>query len=189
MNPSIYPSRIDVRRLLIIVGVVLLIATGLLLALARFGPVVGEVRVAPPVNPVEAQQQLPFTIPQPQWLPEGLMLKGANVDPPNWVRIFYQFSDEREGGLSLETQHGIREGGYFFPENAKQSVMVKGQPAVCVQGTWNENGDWLAAADAGALEWLADGFFYHIGHAGLSLRCEDLIRIAESLRGPAPRKQ
>jgi hypothetical protein len=83
--------------------------------------------------------------------------------------------------MGIEINEGSIEGKYLYPDDAKQSVTIGSQTAVCVQGSWNERQEWLELADAGALEWSANGFSYHIGHSGLSLSCDDLIRIAQSL--------
>jgi hypothetical protein len=145
------------------------------------GPMIDE-RVLSPVSLAEAQRQVPFAIPQPTWLPEGLILKGAHVSPPNWVNIFYGRTEGGDAGFGIEITYGPREGVYLYPDAAKQPVMVNGQSAVCVQGAWNEQQEWNATADVAALEWSADGFTYRMGHSGLSLTCNDLIKIAESLR-------
>ena len=136
----------------------------------------------PVVGIDEAQRQVEFKIPQPSWLPAGLTLQGAHVDPPNWAQIFYGLADASTGGLGIEISKGSREGYYLYPDDAKQSVTIGGQTGVCVQGSWNEQGEWMASADVGTLEWSASDFSYHIGHSGLGLSCDDLIRIAQSLK-------
>jgi hypothetical protein len=147
------------------------------------GPMM-EVRALYPVSLAEAQRQVPFAIPRPTWLPEGLILKGAHVSPPNWAQTFYGRAEGGDGGFGIETTYGLHEGGYFYPDAAKQQVIVNGQSAICVQGAFNDlqGREWNDAADTGALEWSANGFTYHIGHSGLGLTCNDLIKIAESLR-------
>ncbi|MCH8341575.1 MAG: hypothetical protein IIA51_08485 [Chloroflexi bacterium] len=135
----------------------------------------------PVVGIDEAQRQVEFKIPQPSWLPAGLTLQGAHVDPPNWAHIFYGFADASAGGLGIEINEGSNEGNYLYPDEAKQSITIGGQACVCVQGSWNERQEWVASADAGALEWSANGFWYRIGHSHLGLSCENLVRIAQSL--------
>jgi hypothetical protein len=141
-----------------------------------------NVNVIPVVNPTEAQRQLPFHIPQPTWLPEGLILKGAHVDPPNWANVFYGRAEGGEAGFGFEIHFGPREGGYVYADSAKRKVLVSDQPATCVRGAWNERGEWNDSADATTLEWSANGFDYHMSQSELDLTCDDLIRIAESLR-------
>ena len=135
----------------------------------------------PVVGIDEAQRQVEFEIPQPRWLPAGLTLQGAHVAPPNWAQIFYGLADASAGGMGIEINEGSKEGYYLYPDDAKQSVTIGGQTGVCVQGSWNERQEWMALSDAGALEWSANGFSYHIGHFGLGLSCENLVRIAQSL--------
>ncbi len=149
------------------------------------GPMLDE-RVLPAVSLAEAQRQVPFAIPLPTWLPEGIVLLGAHVSPPDWAQTFYGRAEGRDdefddGGFGIETTYGPYEGGYTYPDASKQPVMVNGQPAICIQGAWNEWQEWNGAADTGALEWSANGFTYHIGHSNLGLTCSDLIKIAESL--------
>ncbi len=136
----------------------------------------------PVVGIDEAQRQVEFEIPQPRWLPAGLTLQGAHVAPPNWAQIFYGLADASAGGMGIEINEGSKEGNYLYPDDAKQSVTIGGQTGVCVQGSWNERQEWMALSDAGALEWSANGFSYHIGHFGLGLSCENLVRIAQSLK-------
>ncbi len=135
----------------------------------------------PVVGIDEAQRQVEFQIPQPSWLPAGLTLQGAHVAPPNWAQIFYSLADASAGGLGIEINEGSNEGSYLYPDDAKQSVTIGSQTGVCVQGSWNEHGEWMASADVGTLEWSATGFSYRIGHSGLGLSCENLTRIAQSL--------
>ncbi len=171
-------------HLTIIIGsIAILGAIGLLLFL-RLAGLVQPTAVAielPVVGIEEAQRQVEFEIPQPSWLPAGLTLQGAHVDPPNFAHIFYGFADGSAGGLEIEINEGSIEGKYLYPDEAKQSITIDGQTGVCVRGSWNERQEWLALADAGALEWSANGFWYRIGHSHLGLSCENLVRIAQSL--------
>jgi hypothetical protein len=136
----------------------------------------------PVVGIGEAQRQVEFKIPQPSWVPAGLTLQGAHVAPPNWAQIFYGLADASAGGMGIEINEGSKEGYYLYPDDAKQSVTIGGQTGVCVQGSWNDRQEWMASVDAGALEWSANGFSYHIGHFGLGLSCENLVRIAQLLK-------
>lgn len=182
MTPTFHLPRIEIRRLLLLCAGILPLPFIILALLALLGPAVPEVRMLPVISLSEAQQQVSFTILQPTWLPEGLSLKGTHVSPPRWVQTFYERAQSEAGGLDIETTLGSREGMYVYPDSSKQAVAVNGQAAICVEGTWNEAEKWIASADAGALEWSTNGFFYHISHSDLGLSCADLIRIAESLR-------
>ncbi len=132
---------------------------------------------------------------KPRWLPEGLRTKDTDLtglpqsireiySPPIWRDpLWHEYLiGWGEGEVSIETTQGVRENPIFYPDAAKRQVTVRGQPAQCVQGTWDVQHQWRADADAGTLEWTADGFSYRISHTGLGLHCEDLQRIAESLR-------
>jgi hypothetical protein len=170
------------RFVLITSLLAVLLIVGFLTATAFLGPAVSNVRVLPAVSLEEAQKQVSFAIPQPKWLPDDLVLKGAHVNPPNWAQYFYGRTDGAEGGLGIEVTQGASQSQYVFPETAKQPAKVNGQSAFCVQGSWNEKQEWISTADAGHLEWSANGFLYTIGHSGLGLTCNDLIKIAESLQ-------
>ena len=182
MNASIHLPRINMRFVLITSLIIALLLVGLLVALALLGPTISNVTVLPAVSLEEAQKQVSFVMPQPQWLPDGLVLTGAHVSPPNWAQQFYSRADGGTSGLGIEVTQGASQSQYVFPDDAKQPVQVNGQSAFCVQGSWNERRDWISTADAGHLEWSANGFLYTIGHSGLGLVCNDLIKIAESLK-------
>jgi hypothetical protein len=141
-----------------------------------------EEREIPVVTLNQAQEQVSFTIPQPAWLPDGLALKGSHVNPPNWAQVFYARADGKDGGLGLEATRGARQGPYAFPNNARQTATVSGQPALYVHGAWTARGEWSDQADAGTLEWSAGGFSYHLSYSGLGLTRDELVRIAESVR-------
>ncbi len=186
MTPRLHPMRVDLHRLAVISLAAVISAIALLALFAYLGrplfrPVATEVEI-PAVSLAEAQQQVSFTIPQPAWLPEGLILKGAHVNPPNWAQTFYGGAEGGEAGLGIETTQGPRQGNYAYPDSAKQPVVVNGQPAVCVHGAWTKQQTWDSAADSGALEWSANDFSYQIGYSGLGLSCDGLIKIAESLQ-------
>ncbi len=140
-----------------------------------------EVREIPAVSLAEAQKQVSFNIPQPGWLPEGLTLKGAHVNPPGWANVFHGRADGREGGLGIEATQGTGKTNYVFPDSAKQPVAVNGQPAIYIHGAWNGQGQWNDNADAATLEWSANGFALHLSGSGLGLSRDEIIRIAESV--------
>lgn len=160
----------------------------LLVTLSTCKPITAPIaleQTAPPVISFEeAQQNAPFALPEPAWLPADLTREGARIVPPNQVQVVYGRTTNAEAGLWIEVTKGTPEGTYHFPDAAKEQVSVAEQPAICVQGAWDNAGHWQADVDAGMLEWTADGFHYRIGHSGLGLTCNDLIRIAASLSNP-----
>lgn len=182
MTTDIHFPRINTRFVLITSLIVVLIITGFLTAMAFLGPTVSNERMLPVISFEEAQEQVSFVIPQPKWLPDGLVLKGSHVSPPNWAQYFYSRADGGEGGLGIEVTQGASQSQYVFPATATQPVKIKGQSAFCAQGSWNEKQEWIGTADAGHLEWSANGFLSTISHSGLGLSCNDLIKIAESLQ-------
>lgn len=174
----------------------------------RFGIVLIEPTAVPPpsgarpatstaqpirwMSPTEAQQQVPWPIRLPMWLPPGLTLRGVDVfgmdspSGPKGTLVSYGPSSEMLGGLGIQQRAGSGEGGPAFPASKAQEVRVNGQPAIYVRGVWERtdgwNLQWNDAADSAILSWEADGFTYYIQFGGLGLTREDLIRIAESLR-------
>jgi hypothetical protein len=99
---------------------------------------------------------------------------------PGSLRLIFGSATGDKGEISIKTTQGLLDKPTSYPEAAKQQVTINGQPGVCVQGVLDEQSDWQADVDAGALEWSIDGFSYQISHTGLKLHCEDLLRIAGS---------
>jgi len=126
--------------------------------------------------------KLPFDPPWPGWLPDGLLFKDQNITgAPTSIRLIFGARAGGERQVSIETTQGIREHSDSAPLAAQQPVTVRGQPGGCAQGAWDADQHWRATVDAGSLEWTAADFSYRIRQTGLGLRCEDLLRIAESL--------
>lgn len=143
------------------------------------------------VSLAEAQQQVPFRIPLPTWLPDGVTLRGAFVGKgpsgdtrtaPISVTLSYQSLTDPRAGLGITIQNGPSTGGYVVPAGAGQEVLVNGHPAIFVQGAWTPERTWNETADATMLSWEADGFTYIVSSSGLGLTREDILRIAEPLR-------
>lgn len=136
----------------------------------------------PLVSFEEAQQRIPFHIPVPTWLPEGMTLRGAHVQG-DWINLSYAGSANRaSSGMGIEISRGQVSGNYVVPDSAKQSVVANGRTATYVHGAWNQQMQWDGTVDAGSLTWEANGFTYRLGYSALALSREDIIRIAESLR-------
>lgn len=125
--------------------------------------------------------KVPFEPAWPKWLPEGVIEKDTDITAlPKSLRYIYSSSIGDEGEISFETTQGLPDNPTSYPEAAQQLVTVNGQQGVCVQGVWDKQGQWQAEAEAGTLDWVADGFSYRISYTGLKLRCEDLLRMADS---------
>lgn len=114
------------------------------------------------------------------WLPEGVEVLTTHYDITGLPQSIREIYSTRNGELSIETTQGVRDNRDSYPAAAQQPVTVNRQSGVCVQGDWDDQGHWRVEADVGALEWSAAGLSYRISHAGLGLRCTDLLRIAAS---------
>jgi hypothetical protein len=123
--------------------------------------------------------KIPYKSLQPFWLPDGLIIKDYDlVNLPKAIRLIFSASPKGEGEVSVETIQGLPEKRETYPDAAIQPVTVNGQPGVCVQGSWDESGQWQSEADTGILEWSSEGLAYRISYTELELNCQDLLRIA-----------
>lgn len=143
------------------------------------------------VSLAEAQQQVPFRIPLPTWVPEGVMLQGAFVGKgpstaahtaPLAVTLSYQLLGNPMAGMSITIRDGPAVGGYAVPAGTDEETVVNGRPAIFIRGAWTREGAWNATADATMLSWEVDGFTYVVSTSGLGLTREEVVWIAESLR-------
>lgn len=147
------------------------------------GNVTEYFEVIPRMSLAEAQQQVSFTIPLPSKVPHNLELKGASVRD-NWVSVGYGPATPQSGfGMGLEVYPGTGIGGsqYVFPNHAKQATTVNGNPAVCVEGSWNSLNQWKPNNDAIHLGWSDGTLSYRLGGSGLQLDCDEAVKIAESI--------
>jgi len=109
------------------------------------------------------------------WFPKGTVsYKRDMSNLPVSLLTTYNFSN----GGELITESAVDEQAIITPNPAatQQNVTVWGHPGICVQGAL-ENQVWQNSADAGTLEWTADGSSYRISHEGLGLRCDDLLNM------------
>jgi hypothetical protein len=151
----------------------------------------GPVRITP-IALSEAQQQVPWPIHLPGWLPPGLTLQGVRVAfnttatsmPPGPFQtvLLYRPSAEASSLFTIEQTANWYKGRYGFPASAAQDARVNGQSATYVAGVWKGSGQWDPTADVGTLSWQEGEFTYVIQSNDLSLSREDLTRVAESLR-------
>jgi hypothetical protein len=137
----------------------------------------------------EAQQQVPFPIRLPTWLPNSLTFAGitvgtggfgcstpeecATAKPPVWVSAGYHHSDDDAAYLAIEATEitSTSGGGYVVSASEAENVVVNGQSAVYIRGTYRS-----------MLSWKQDSLTYVVITENLNLSREDMIRIAESLR-------
>lgn len=156
----------------------------------------------------EAQQQVPFPIRTPAWLPEGVSLAGVRVDRTT-VSTSAQIAELRIAALltyrsvsapdaasaqmNLEIVSGPNVAPFLLPRSRAQSVLVNGQEATYVRGGWRSDGQgdpeetlgdlrWDDSIDSAWLSWHEDGLTYTLSAFGLGLDKGQLLRVAESLR-------
>jgi hypothetical protein len=135
-----------------------------------------------------AQQQVPFPIRLPTWLPEGMQFDGvivgtggfgcsteqecATARPPVWTSAGYRHVTQNDVYLTVEATEitATSGGGYEASAAAAQDATVHGLPAVYVQG------------DRSMLSWEEHDLTYVITVQGVTLTQDELVRVAESLR-------
>lgn len=170
------------------------------------------VPTAPPalslLSLAEAQQQVPFPVRTPAWLPDGVALAGVRVDrataaaspqivePRIAVLLIYRSvsaPDAASAQMNLEIVSGPNVAPFLLPRSRAQSVLVNGQEATYVRGGWRSDGQgdpdetlgdlrWDDSLDSAWLSWHEDGLTYTLSAYGLGLDKGQLLRIAESLR-------
>jgi hypothetical protein len=105
--------------------------------------------------------------------PQGFVsMRTDTSNLPDSLREIISYS----GGGELTRESAVGEQAITTPNPAatEQQVTVQGHTGTCVQGAL-VNQQWQNNADAGTLEWTADGSSYRISHKGLGLRCDDLL--------------
>jgi hypothetical protein len=123
--------------------------------------------------------KVPFRFLWFNWFPKGASTSKLDTSNlPDSLREIYNFSSG--GELITEVVEGEYATATSYPVAAQQKEMVNGQPGTCVQGAFDEQQQWQDNADAGILEWIADGVTYRISHKGLGLRCDDLLSMLRS---------
>jgi hypothetical protein len=165
-------------------------------------PATTEKRVLPNMSQGEIQSQLPFALPVPSWLPEGLAYQGGLVveepsdkacdqtncstsTPTYDIVLAYGWGDPSKSGLNLQIWSGQPSGGYVFPQSAEQSVQVNGRAATYVLQTWEADpqAGQMNPGGTQALSWQGqNGFTYLLTTSNLELSRQDMIRMAESIR-------
>lgn len=144
------------------------------------------------------QAQVPFDLPEPGWLPDGLVYEtgsihrrdDGSIQVNRWYRPASSPGGPQTPHLRLEVANGDL-GPVFLSEQAAQSVQVNGLPAVYIHGSWTteepiEPGEtahglfWDYAEDSAYLSWADAELSYRLQANGLGLVLDNLIRIAES---------
>jgi hypothetical protein len=165
-------------------GTVLVTPTATPAAGAGTAPgVVAGSQQMPRLTLAEAQQLAGFRIPQPSFLPQGVVFRFAfaSTDHTGAVLSYGRVGDE-SSGMFIQIDQGARSGGYAIPASAARTVKVNGHDAVYAHGSWDQSQNWNSSADSALLSWQGGGFTYVTSYSGLRLSQADMIRIAESLR-------
>lgn len=157
-------------------------------------------------SPEELENILRASPPVPSWLPQHIELGDIKVgsgaatasnNAPLAVIVSYRPSSSSSypdsAGIGLQVTYAATlEGGYSFPIEKAQNVMVNDNPAIFVRGAWvykTNNSQsinvadlvWSDEADSGHLSWSADGFIFNLSASGLELTLDEFLRIAESI--------
>src|SRR6202521_5568745 len=144
---------------------------------------VGSAQQMPRLPLAEAQQLAGFPIPQPSFLPGGVVFRFAfaSTDHTGVVLSSGRVGDQ-SSGMFIQIDQGARSGGYAIPASAARTVKVNGHDAVYAHGSWDQSQNWNSSADSALLSWQGGGFTYVMSYSGLRLSQADMIRIAESLQ-------
>jgi hypothetical protein len=147
------------------------------------GAVAGSPQQMPRLTLAEAQQLAGFPIPQPSFLPQGVVFRFAfaSTDHTGAVLSYGRVGNE-SSGMFIQIDQGAPGGGYAIPASAARTVKIHGHDAVYAHGSWDKSGNWNGSADAALLSWQGGGFTYVMSYSGLHLSQADMIRIAESLQ-------
>ena len=133
---------------------------------------VPEGRALPKLTLAEAQRLAHFQIPQPSYLPPGVVFRHASATPEgSWVSLAYGPPGDQSRGMGIQIQQGKPSGYYQVPSSAAQTVKVNGRDAVY----------WSRPGDEGLLSWREGNFTFVMQYSGLGLGQADMIRIAESM--------
>jgi hypothetical protein len=149
----------------------------------------------PLVSFATAQQQVPFTIPLPSWLPKDLELVGARVgegpsseeiEAPLAVVLSFQRKNATElyssAGMFIQLYASELSGGYEIPSLESRNVLVNNQVAIYAEGAWTPDHQWNDEADVLILSWEDGRFTYVLSASGLGINIDQAVRIAESIR-------
>lgn len=170
---------------------------------------VESIRVTPPPSLTleEIQEQFPYILLSPAWLPGNLALSHAGLS--------WSLSEENPGGspcarlvyrevetptddqryLSFQVSPGECGGPFLLPVTREQAVVVNGVSGSFVQGGWRSDGkgdpettyahlQWDDSLGDAYLAWRQEGLNYFVAAFNLGLTREEMIRIAESIREP-----
>jgi hypothetical protein len=160
----------------------------------------------PSLSMEEIHQRISFNLMLPAWLPDGLAYVYRDIreyDPAGTagsgqkVSITYarkEDLDPESGLLRLVAGDGPFNSPPLLAGSREQPVTVNGAPGIYVHGSWQDDGRgdpdtklgsllWDDEADAAYLTWTQEGVTYLLEAHHLGLVLDDLLRIADSMRG------
>jgi len=131
----------------------------------------------------DAQQQASFHISVPSRLPPGIVFQKAVMSPDDADRVdlFFGQPGSQQANVHIAEARGQSSGGYGFPSDQAQAVMINRYPALYFRGSWRLNETWDNLADVGTVAWESDNVSYMVQVSHLGISEEELIRLAESL--------
>lgn len=142
-------------------------------------PPVVSVEEVTPLSVNEAQSKVPFEIPQPGWLPGGLVLRGVYVASPHSVSIAYVPAAGPPSDVPTKAGLNIT----VMTEDSQGTIVLGGAESRPVYVNGNEGRYWIVEGkDLTMLSWTAGGLRYTVLSSGLGLTQNELLRIAQSLK-------
>jgi hypothetical protein len=145
--------------------------------------IIGHSEAMPRLTLAEAQQLAGFHIPQPSFLPAGVVFRFAFASTDHTTAVLsYGRAGTESSGMFIQIEDGAAGGGYAIPAAAAQTVKVNGHDAVYARGSSDQSGTWNGKADSALLSWQGGAFTYVMSYSGLGLSQTDMILIAESLK-------
>ncbi len=143
----------------------------------------------------DALKNPPFQFGLPTWVPEGFELDPivGIANSKSWVLLNWSNStNSSEIDMLVEKEYF----GYNLPtgENSSEEIIINGQPALLVKGTWDPQGQWDPKREI-VIGWIKGGHFYRLTYnerlpvsneikpieGDIEVIIRELIRMAESI--------
>jgi hypothetical protein len=128
---------------------------------------------------------LPFTFSMPAYIPDGFVFSNNVViaQSKSWIAMSWLCGGEEIDLLVQQDWDMTIPAGV----DSTKEIKVNGQPAILIQGGWDENGKWDNTIKYIQLYWRKDGLIYILSNGkpdlpSVALGNEELIKIAESIK-------
>lgn len=109
-------------------------------------------------------------------LPEGRMDPSYDISGyPDSIRYVYRYPGRGEVIAEI-SQDKVRFSDMYPKAMQELTGRMMGQPATCVQGALDAQGEWQTGVDATTLYWTVNGLSYRLSQTGLEQSCFDLLR-------------